>query len=145
MEQTRSRLRNLTRQVALSSLGPLPQEPRLERKLIADVVKIAAYNAQAWLAERLARHYANSNDLYDLLRSFAHLSGTLSRQADGDLRVCLQPPDLPLRRRALTGLCAELNLERPVFPGTNVAVHYEVVRPTLASGGRATDPSYDGV
>ena len=140
IEQTRSQMRNLPKQVALSSLGPLPQEPRLERKLITDVVKIAAYNAQAWLAERLARHYANSNDLYDLLRSFAHLSGTLIRQTDGGLRVCLQPPDLPLQRRALTGLCEELNLDRPVFPGTNVAVHYEVAMPKLPSARRDAAP-----
>jgi hypothetical protein len=141
IEQTRSQVRTLPRQVALSSLGPLPQEPRLERKLIMDVVKIAAYNAQAWLADGLARHYANTNDLYDLLRSCAHLSGTLIYQADGGLRVCLQPPDLPLQRRALTGLCAELNLSRPVFPGTHVAMHYEVVLPQLPSGRCAADAS----
>jgi len=98
----------------------------LERKLIADVVKIAAYNAQSWLADRLARHYANTNDLHDLLRSFAQLSGTLIRQSDGRLRVCLEPPDLPLQRRALAGLCADLNLGWPVFPGTDIPLHYAV-------------------
>jgi predicted dehydrogenase len=40
---------------------------------------IAAYNAQSWLADRLARHYLNTNDRHDLLRSCAHLSGTLIR------------------------------------------------------------------
>ena len=34
--------------------------------------------------------------------------------------MCLQPPDIPLQRRALAGLCADLNLGRPVFPGTDV-------------------------
>jgi hypothetical protein len=126
IEQTKSLLRSLPPRVPLSSLGPLPQAPRLERKLIADVVKIAAYNAQSWLADRLARHYANTNDLHDLLRSFAHLSGMLIGQPDGGLRVCLQPPDLPLHRRALAGLCADLNLARPVFPGTDRRLHYEV-------------------
>ena len=98
----------------------------MERKLIADVVKIAAYNAQSWLADRLARHYANTNDLHDLLRLFTQLSGTLIRQSDGRLRVCLEPPDLPLHRRALAGLCADLNLGQPVFPGTDRRLHYEV-------------------
>jgi len=78
------------------------------------------------VADRLASHYLNANDLHDLLRSFAELSGTLSRQADGGLRICLQPPDIPLHRRALAGLCADLNLSRPVFPGTDIPVHYEV-------------------
>jgi hypothetical protein len=127
IKQTRDHLRSLPARVRLSTLGPLPQTPRLETKLIADVVKVAAYNAQSWLADRLARHYLNANDLHDLLRSFAELSGTFIPQADGGLRICLQPPDLPLHRRALAGLCADLNLGRPVFPGTDISVHYEVI------------------
>jgi transposase len=126
LEETKSHLRSLPARVPLSSLGPLPQTPQLETKLIADAVKVAAYNAQSWLADRLVRHYLNTNDLHDLLRSFAHLSGTLIRQADGGLKVRLQPPDIPLHRRALAGLCADLNLGRPVFPGTDIPVHYEV-------------------
>lgn len=126
LQQTRARLRGLPATVQLSTLGPLPQVPRLERKAITDVVKLAAYNAQSWLADRLAHHYLNTNDLHDLLRSFAELSGTLTRQADGGLRVWLQPPDLPLHRRALAGLCADLNLIGPVFPGTDIPVHYEI-------------------
>jgi len=126
IKQTRNHLRSLPARVPLSTLGPLPQIPQLEHKLIADVVKVAAYNAQSWLADRLARHYLNANDLHDLLRSFAELSGTLIRQADGGLRICLQPPDLPLHRRALAGLCADLNLSRAVFPGTNIPLQYEV-------------------
>jgi hypothetical protein len=139
MEQTRSQLRNWPRQVALSSLGPLPQEPQLERKLIMDVIKIAAYNAQSWLADRLASHYANTNDLHDLLRSFAHRSGTLIRQADGGLRVCLQPPDLPLHRRALAGLCADLNLTQPVFPGTDSRLQYEIAENPVRNMRRDND------
>jgi len=136
LEETRSQLRSVPARVPLSSLGPLPQVPRLERKLIADVVKIAAYNAQSWLADRLARHYANTNDVHDLLRSFAQLSGTLIRQSDGRLRVCLEPPDLPLHRRALSGLCADLNLGQPIFPGTDRRLHYEVVESQSAGRRR---------
>jgi hypothetical protein len=139
IEETRSQLRSVPARVPLSSLGPLPQVPRLERKLIADVVKIAAYNAQSWLADRLARHYANTNDLHDLLRSFAQLSGTLIRQSDGRLRVCLEPPDLPLHRRALAGLCADLNLGQPVFPGTDRPLHYEIAECQLAGRRRDND------
>jgi hypothetical protein len=80
----------------------------------------------AWLADLLIRHYANANDVHDLLRSFAYLSGTLVCEPEGGLRICLQPPDLPLHRRALAGLCADLNLAQPVFPGTDRRLHYEV-------------------
>jgi transposase len=143
IEETKAHLRSLPARVLLSSLGPLPLTPQLETKLIVDAVKVAAYNAQSWLADRLARHYLNTNDLHDLLRSFAELSGTLIRQADGGLRICLQPPDIPLQRRALAGLCADLNLGRPVFPGTGVPLHFEVggtqlpVRPHENDGGQS--------
>jgi len=139
IENTKSQLRSLPARVPLSSLGPLPQVPRLERKLITDVVKIAAYNAQSWLADRLARHYTNTNDVHDLLRSFAQLSGTLIRQSDGGLRVCLEPPDLPLHRRALAGLCADLNVRQPVFPGTDRRLHYEVADSQSAGRRREND------
>jgi transposase len=139
IEETRSQLRSLPARVALSSLGPLPQVPRLERKLISDVVKIAAYNAQSWLADRLARHYTNTNDVHDLLRSFAELSGTLTLQSDGGLRVCLEPPDLALHRRALAGLCAELALGQPVFPGTDRRLLYEVADSQSAGRPREND------
>jgi hypothetical protein len=81
----------------------------------------------------MARHYANTKDLHDLLRSFAHLSGMLVRQPDGGLRICLQPPDLPLQRRALAGLCADLNLTQPLFPGTYRRLHYEVIESQSAA------------
>ena len=126
IEQTRAQVRSLPARVLLSTQGPLPQTPQLETKLIADVVKVAAYNAQSWLADLLARHYPNPNDLHDLLRSFAHLSGTLSRQGDGGLRIDLEPPDSPLDGRALAGLCADLNQLRPVLPGTDILVQYAV-------------------
>lgn len=112
----------------LSSLGPLPQAPRLETKRLVDAVKVAAYNAQSWLADRLAQHYLHVNDLHDLLRSFAYLSGTMTRQADGGIRICLEPPDIPLARRALAGLCADLNQSHVMFPGTDIPVQYELAR-----------------
>ena len=112
-----------------------------KKEFAGTMVKVAAYNAQSWLADRLARHYLNTNDLHDLLRSFAHLSGTLIRRADGGVKVCLQPPDIPLQRRALAGLCADLNLGRPVFPGTGVPLHYEVAENEVPIRRRDNDRS----
>jgi len=101
------------------------------------VVKVAAYNAQLWLADRLAQHYPNAHDIHDLLRAFAQLSGTMTREPDGKLRVCLDPPDLPVYRRALAGLCDDLNRAAPHFPGTDIPLTYEVARehlPPVISG-----------
>jgi transposase len=136
IEQTRAQLRSLPARVELSTVGPLPQTPQLETKLIADVVKVAAYNAQSWLADLLVRHYPNANDRHDLLRSFARLSGTLTRQMDGGLRIDLEPPDTPLHGRALAGLCADLNQLRPVVPGTDITVRYALAGTQPTVNGR---------
>lgn len=124
--QIQARLKGLPQQVALRSLRQPQETPQLESKLVADAVKIAAYNAQSWLADRLVQHYPHPGDLHDLLRAFAQLSGTMTRKLDGAIHVCIDPPDLPLYRRALEGLCQDLNLVNPVFPGTDIPVTYAV-------------------
>jgi len=124
--RVQARLKGLPQQVALRSLGKPQATPQLEPKLIADAVKLAAYNAQSWLADRLVPHYPHPGDLHDLLRAFAQVSGTVTRQPDGVLNVCLDPPDLALYHRALDGLCQDLNQLHPHFPGTDIPVTYAV-------------------
>ena len=98
---------------------------RLEQKAIIDRVKMAAYNAEEWLLERLALHYHNPDDIRQLLRSFAELSGEIRSTAQGIL-VTLDPPDTPIYRHALRGLCADLSQLGATFPGTNLPVTYQV-------------------
>ena len=97
---------------------------RLEQKAIIDRVKMTAYNAEG-LLERLAPHYSNSDDIRLLLRSFAELSGEICRTAQG-LVITLDPPDTPIYRRALRGLCADLSQLGATFPGTDLPVTYHV-------------------
>ncbi len=98
---------------------------RMEQKAIIDRVKMTAYNAEEWLLERLAPHYSNSDDIRLLLRSFAELSGEIRRTAQGVV-VTLDPPDTPIYRRALRGLCADLSQLGATFPGTDLPVSYQV-------------------
>jgi transposase len=98
----------------------------LEAKTIVDAIKIAAYNAEEWLTDRLANHYRNPHDIRDLLRNFIHLSGEITTTSAG-VSVRLDAPDTPAHRRALEGLCEELNALRAPFPGTDLPVSYQVV------------------
>lgn len=98
---------------------------RLEHKAIIDRVKITAYNAEEWLLDLLVRHYPNPHDVRALLRSFAELSGEIRTTAQGVV-ITLDSPDLPLHRRALRGLCADLNRLGSTYPGTELHVIYEV-------------------
>ena len=98
---------------------------RLEQKAIIDRIKMTAYNAEEWLLERLAPHYHNPDDIRLLLRSFAELSGEIRSTTQGVV-VTLDPPDTPIYRRALQGLCADLSQLGATFPGTALPVTYQV-------------------
>ena len=98
---------------------------RLEQKAIIDRIKLTAYNAEEWLLELLVHHYPNSHNVRALLRSFAELAGEI-RTTPAGVVITLDAPDLPLHRRALRGLCADLNQLGATFPGTERPVTYEV-------------------
>lgn len=128
LEQDIARLRE--RRAELPKHVPLAQAGtrevlRLEQKAIIDRIKMTAYNAEEWLLELLVRHYPNPHDVRALLRSFAHLAGEIRPTPTGVV-ITLDAPDLPLHRRALCNLCADLNHIGVTFPGTNRPVTYEV-------------------
>ena len=120
----------VTRRAELPTHIPLAQAGRrevlrLEQKAIIDRIKMTAYNAEEWLLDLLVRHYPNPHDVRSLLHSFAELSGEIRTTGDGVL-VTLDPPDTPLYRLALRGLCADLTDLGATFPGTQLPVLYEV-------------------
>ena len=67
---------------------------KLEQNAMINRIKLTAYNAEEWLLERLVRHYQNSDDIRQLLRSFAELSGEIRSTAQGVV-VTLDPPTPP--------------------------------------------------
>jgi transposase len=114
----------LPEKVPVAEIGPR-EVMRLEQKAIIDRIKISAYNAEEWLLDRLIVHYPKPHEIRGLLRSFAELSGEIST-TDGSVLVTLDPPDTPHHRRALRGLCQELNRVGARFPGTDFPVTYGV-------------------
>ena len=117
----------LPKKVTIAESGTGRQVLRGEHKAIVDRIKITAYNAEEWLLERLERHYPNSNDVRDLLRSFAELPGEI-RTTDRGVTVTLEAPDTPIHCRALRGLVADLNGMGATYPGTGIPVSYRVRR-----------------
>jgi hypothetical protein len=122
--QLEDRRAGLPKQVPLAETGPRAVL-KLEQKVIIDRIKMSAYNAEEWLLDLLVRHYRNPHDIRALLRSFAELSGELRTTPKGVV-ITLDAPDLPLHRRALRGLCAELNQIAVTYPGTDIPVIYAV-------------------
>jgi hypothetical protein len=110
-------------QVLVSETGQMRHAMRLEYKTLVDRIKITGYNAEEWMLDRLQRHYANAHDVRDLLRAFGRLGGEMTSTGEGVV-ITLDPPDTPTHRRALRGLCDELNHEHPTYPGTTIPVVY---------------------
>lgn len=115
----------LPKHVTVAESGSDREVLRGEHKAIVDRIKLTAYNAEEWLLDHLIRHYPNRNDVRDLLRSFADLSGQIRTTAYG-VTVTLDPPDTPLHRQALRGLVADLNTAGSTYPGTDLPVIYRV-------------------
>jgi len=115
---------SLRKRVPVAETGPRAVL-RLEQKAIFDRIKMTAYNAEEWLLGLLVRHYPNPHDIRALLRSFALLAGEMRTTPTGVV-VTLDAPDLPLHRRALRGLCGDLNKLGAISPGTEIPVTYEV-------------------
>jgi transposase len=115
----------LPARVAIADSGITREVMRLEAKAIVDRVKIAAYNAEEWMLDRLVLHYHNPYDVRDLLRSFAQLPGQIDT-TDGKVIVTLDPPDTPIHRRALHGLVDDLNRLGTTYPGTEIPVIYQL-------------------
>jgi transposase len=115
----------LPARVRVADSGTGREVMRLEHKAIIDRIKISAYNAEEWLLDRLTRHYPNPNDVRDLLRSFAELSGEIDTTDDGVV-LTLDAPDTPMHRRALHRLVEDLNTTGATYPGTDTPVTYRV-------------------
>lgn len=48
------------------------------------------------------------------------------RASPRGVQIIIDPPDNPLHRRALRGLCGDVNQLAPRYPGTDLAVTYKV-------------------
>ncbi len=97
----------------------------LEKKVIMDTIKMAAYNAEEWLRQRLNDYYDDPRDIRQVLRTFTELKGRL-RRCNDDIIVDLNPPDIPKYRQALEGVCAKLNALSTHFPGTPYRIKFTV-------------------
>lgn len=97
-----------------------------ERKLLTNLVKMVAYQAETDLFRAVAPHYARAEDegrtlIQNALDAHADLD-----VRDGELRVRLDHLSSPHRTRAIAALCVELNRTPVLFPGTKLRVRYSV-------------------
>jgi Transposase protein/Helix-turn-helix domain len=112
--------------VPLGTLAPDMVRLDAETKQITHAIRMAAYNAETTLARALDGHYARAGDeAYALIREALADSGDIC-PGPGELLIRLDPLTAPRRTAALAALCNQLSQARACYPGTDLALRYEV-------------------
>jgi len=102
---------------------------KTEKKLIADAIKMAAYQVETELLGMLQGHYARSAEEGRTLLHAAFQSPARLEVAEGELRVTIGGQSSPHRTAALAALCEQLNDLAASFPGTQLRLRLAVQAP----------------
>ena len=97
-----------------------------ERKLITNLVKMVAYQAESDLVQLVTPYYKRAKDEGRTLIQSA-LTASANIEVKGNiLRVLLHPLSSPHRTRAIAALCRELNSSPVVFPGSRLQLNFGI-------------------
>jgi len=100
-----------------------------ERKLLTNLVKMVAYQAESDLVHLVSPHYRRASDEGRTLIQSALAASADMEVAGTELRVLLAPLSSPHRTLAIAGLCEELNRNPTVFPGSRLRLKFAVASP----------------
>jgi len=130
VQAAKTALRPVPAKVPATELDPDAQRarPRLERRGLQMVLRLLAFNAEAWLAEHFNAYLADPDEYRAIVRHLLHLGGQIdytSRQ----ITVTLDRPDSPRVARALELLTDELNATPARLPADRRPLTYQVTPP----------------
>jgi len=100
-----------------------------ERKLLTNLLKMIAYQAETDLVRRISPHYRRAEQEGRILIQSALQSAADLTVSDTELRIVIAPLSSPHRTRVIEELCAELNRAPVRFPGTRLPLFYAVAGP----------------
>jgi len=99
--------------------------PHLARRGLQMVLRLLAFDAEAWLAEHLNAYLADPNEYRAILRNLLHLGGQVDYTHNA-ITVTLDRPDSPRVARALQLLTEELNATPATIPGDRRPLTYRL-------------------
>ncbi len=116
-EDAKTALRPIRAKVLATDLDPDAKlaRPHLGRRGLQMVLRLLAFNAEAWLAEHFNAYPADPNQYRAILRNLLHLGGHVAYTANA-ITITLDRPDSPRVARALQLLTEELNATPAVMP-----------------------------
>ena len=127
LERAKTALRAVPAKVAATELDPNAKRarPRLQRRGLQMVLRLLAFNAEAWLAEHFNAYLTDPNEYRAILRNLLHLGGMVDYTTTA-VTVTLDRPDSPQVARALQLLTEELNATPATIPGDRRPLTYQV-------------------
>ena len=120
-------LRPIPAKVAATDLDPDAKlaRPHLARRGLQMVLRLLAFNAEAWLAEHFNTYLADPDEYRAILRNLLHLPGQVDYTTK-TITVTLDRPDSPRVARALQLLTEELNTTPATIPGDRRPLTYRL-------------------
>src|SRR5450759_3822744 len=120
-------LRPIPAKVLATTLDPDAKlaRPHLQRRGLQMVLRLLAFNAEAWLAEHFNASLTDPNEYRAILRNLLHLGGQVDYTTNG-ITVTLDRPDSPRVARALELLAEELNATPASIPGDRRPLTYRL-------------------
>lgn len=130
LADAKTALRPIRAKILATELDPNAKlaRPRLERRGLQMVLRLLAFNAEAWLAEHLNAYLVDPDEYRALTRNLLHLGGQIDYTTTG-ITITLDRPDSPRLVHALTLLTEELNATRASLPGDNRPLTYQLATP----------------
>jgi len=116
-DDAKTALRPIRAKVQATDLDPDAQlaRPHLGRRGLQMVLRLLAFNAEAWLAEHFNAYLGDPDEYRAILRNLLHLGGHVAYTAKA-ITITLDRPDSPRVARALQLLTEELNATPAVMP-----------------------------
>jgi hypothetical protein len=127
LAEAKAPLKPIPAKVLATELDPDAKRarPRLARRGLQMVLRLLAFNAEAWLAEHLNAYLADPDEYRAITRNLLHQGGQIDYSTTG-ITVTLDRPDSPRVARALTLLTDQLNHTPARLPGDRRAITYQV-------------------
>jgi hypothetical protein len=128
-EGARTALRPIPAKVAATDLDPDTKlaRPHLGCRGLQMVLRLLAFNAEAWLAEHFNAYLADPNEYRAILRNLLHLGGHVAYTSNA-ITITLDRPDSPRVARALQLLTEELNATPTVMPTDPRPLTYQLAQ-----------------
>jgi len=127
LAEAKTALRPIPAKVAATDLNPDAKRarPQLARRGLQMVLRLLAFNAEAWLADHFNAYLADPDEYRAITRHLLHHGGQIDYTRTG-ITVTLDRPDTPRIARALHLLTQELNATPARIPGDRRPITYHV-------------------